>query len=66
MLTRNVEENEILHEIFRASRLPRYILGNRLPLGQCMLLHKHSLATISRHSNWNLRGTKGGTKGRRD
>ena len=27
---------------------------------------KHSLATISRHWNWNLRGTKVGTKGRRD
>ena len=39
-ITRNVEENEILHEIFRVvSRFPRniscYILENRLPLGQC-------------------------------
>ena len=39
-ITRNVEENEILHEIFRVvSRFPRYIScyisENRLPLGQC-------------------------------
>ena len=38
-ITRNVEENEILHEIFRVvSRFPRYIScyisNNRLPLGQ--------------------------------
>ena len=37
---RNVEENEILHEIFRkVSRFPHYIScyisENRLPLGQC-------------------------------
>ena len=38
--TRNVQENEILHEIFRkVSRFPHYIScyisENRLPLGQC-------------------------------
>ena len=37
----NVEENQILHEIFRVvSRFPRYIscyiAENRLPLGQCI------------------------------
>ena len=39
-LTQNVEENDILHKIFRVvSRFPRYIScyisENRLPLGQC-------------------------------
>ena len=40
-ITQNVEENEILHEIFRlVSRFPRYIScfisESRLPLGQCI------------------------------
>ena len=34
--TQNVEENNILHEIFRmVSHFPRYISETRLPLGQC-------------------------------
>ena len=41
-MTRNAEEKEILHEIFRlVSRFPNYIscyiAENRLPLGQCVL-----------------------------
>ena len=41
-ITRNVEESEILHEIFRVvSRFPCYIsfyiVENRLPLEQCMI-----------------------------
>ena len=34
--TQNVEENNILHDIFRmVSHFPRYISETRLPLGQC-------------------------------
>ena len=48
-ITRNVEKNEILYEIFRAgSRFPRWILcyfsGKQIPLGQC---RKENSATIT-------------------
>ena len=50
-ITWNVEENEILHEIFRVvSRFPCYIscsiAENRLPLGQCTVL-VHNQDTMS-------------------
>ena len=59
-ITWNVEENEILHELFReVSRFSRYLFchfaWNRLPLGQCTL--RRDLNGISRTSSWDFKFT---------
>ena len=56
-----VEENEILHEIFRVlTRFPRYIpcyiSENRLPLGQCIAREQFPIEKIRQYPPCSLHG----------